>query len=66
MTLPLEYILVTILQTLVMCMAVAVAWRAVRLSKKIQEQAEGIRRIADLQSAMIKVLMDGNTTKEGQ
>lgn len=65
MTLPLEYILIKALQTLVMCMAVVVAWRAVRLAKKAQEQADGIRRIADLQSAMIKILMDGNTAREG-
>lgn len=66
MIVPLEYILVTILQMLVMCMAVVITWRAVKLSRKALEQAEDIRRIADLQRAMIKVLMDGDASKEGR
>lgn len=59
--LPLEYVLLTILQFLVMCMAVVICYRSVRLTRKAQENVEDMRRLVNLQSAMIKILTENRS-----
>lgn len=55
---PLTYILLTILQFLVMCMALAICYRSVRISRVALETVESVRTIANVQNAVIRLMLD--------